>query len=125
MTAPLPRLQPYRSKPSRNPDMGVLSENPDIDVLSRFPDIVTLPDMEKPQKNGEAFRIYTPASFGAALRHYRKKSGLSQAELAERAGLNRTYLAGLERGSETEQVRRILRLLKQLGVRMTLEEAEW
>jgi transcriptional regulator with XRE-family HTH domain len=41
------------------------------------------------------------------------------------AGLHRTYLSELERGKETEQVRRILRLLRQLGVRMTLEKADW
>ena len=50
---------------------------------------------------------------------------LSQAELAELAGLNRTYLSDLERGRETEQVKRILRVLKHLGVRMTLQEADW
>jgi HTH-type transcriptional regulator/antitoxin HipB len=75
--------------------------------------------------SGMPFRIYTPASLGAAIRHYRQQSGLSQAELAERAGLNRTYLSNLEQGKETEQVKRILRILKQLGVRMTLDKADW
>ena len=69
--------------------------------------------------------MYTAASLGAAIRHYRQQAGLSQAELAERAGLNRTYLSDLEQGRETEQVKRILRLLNQLGVRMTLEKADW
>jgi transcriptional regulator with XRE-family HTH domain len=71
------------------------------------------------------FRVYTPASLGTALRHYRQEAGLSQADLAERAGLNRTYLSALEQGKETEQVRRLLRVLKQLGVRVTLEKADW
>lgn len=71
------------------------------------------------------FRVYTPASLGAAIRHYRHEAGLSQAELAERAGLNRTYLSDLEQGRETEQVKRILRVLKQLGVRMSVEKADW
>jgi len=66
--------------------------------------------------------VRTPASLGAAIRHYRLEAGMSQAELAERTGLNRTYLSNLERGRETEQFRRILRLLRQLGVRMTLEK---
>lgn len=69
--------------------------------------------------------MYTPASLGAAVRHYRREAGLSQAELAERAGLNRTYLSDLERGKETEHVKRLLRLLRQLDVRMTLEKADW
>jgi transcriptional regulator with XRE-family HTH domain len=84
--------------------------------------------METSQHNprdGNPFRIYTPASFGVAIRHYRHQAGLSQAELAERTGLNRTYLSDLEQGRETEQVRRILRVLKQLGVRMSLERADW
>jgi transcriptional regulator with XRE-family HTH domain len=71
------------------------------------------------------FRVYTPASLGAAIRHYREQAGLSQAELAELTGLNRTYLSDLEQGRETEQLKRILRLLRQLGVRMTLEKADW
>ena len=74
---------------------------------------------------GERFRVYTPASIGAAIRHYRQQAGLSQAELAERTGLHRSYLSDLERGRETEQVKRILRVLRQLGVRMTLEKADW
>jgi HTH-type transcriptional regulator / antitoxin HipB len=73
----------------------------------------------------QPFRVYTPGSLGAAIRHYRREAGLSQAELAERAGLHRSYLSDLEQGKETEQVRRILRILTQLGVRMTLEKADW
>jgi len=75
--------------------------------------------------DGPAFRVYTPDSLGAAIRHYRQEAGLTQAELAELAGLNRTYLSDLERGAETEQLRRLLRVLKQLGVRMTLQKADW
>lgn len=71
------------------------------------------------------FRVYTAASLGTAIRQYRQQSGLSQAELAESTGLNRTYLSDLEQGKETEQIRRILRLLKELGVRMTLNRADW
>jgi transcriptional regulator with XRE-family HTH domain len=72
------------------------------------------------------FRIYTPASLGAAIRHFRQEAGLSQAELAESVGLNRTYLSDLERGKkETEALKRVLRLLRRLGVRMTLDEADW
>jgi len=71
------------------------------------------------------YRVYTAESLGAAIRHYRKEAGLSQAQLAEIAGLNRTYLSNLESGKETEQIRRILRVLRQLGVRMTLDKVEW
>ena len=84
-----------------------------------------MPTSREGEPHQKAFRVYTPASLGAAIRHYRKEAGLSQAELAERAGLYRSYLSALEQGKETEQLRRILRLLKQLGVRMTLEKADW
>jgi HTH-type transcriptional regulator/antitoxin HipB len=71
------------------------------------------------------FRIYSSDSLGAAIRHYRREAGLSQAELAARIGVHRSYLSDLERGKETEQLRRILHLLKELGVRMTVEQADW
>jgi transcriptional regulator with XRE-family HTH domain len=71
------------------------------------------------------FRVYTPASLGDAIRHYRTEAGLTQAQLAEMAGLQRSYLTELETGKETEQLKRILRVLKQLGVRMTLDRADW
>jgi HTH-type transcriptional regulator/antitoxin HipB len=74
---------------------------------------------------GQPFRLYTAASLGAAIRQYREEAGLTQAELADLAGINRTYLSDLERGKQTEQVRRILQLLKLLGVRATLEKADW
>jgi DNA-binding XRE family transcriptional regulator len=71
------------------------------------------------------FRIYTPASLGDAIRHYRTEAGLTQARLAEMAGLQRSYLSELESGKETEQVKRLFRVLRQLGVRMTLDKADW
>ena len=73
----------------------------------------------------QPFRIYTPASLGDAIRHYRTEAGLTQAQLAEAAGLQRSYLSELENGKETEQVRRLFRVLRQLGVRITLDKADW
>ncbi len=79
----------------------------------------------KSLRSEQPFRLYTAASVGPAIRHYREEAGLTQGQLADMAGLNRTYLSDLEQGKETEQVRRILRVLKQLGVRATLQKAEW
>ena len=75
--------------------------------------------------SGGPYRIYTAASLGEAIRHYRKQAGLTQSQLAQAAGLQRSYLSELERGKETEQVTRLLRVLRQLGVRMTLDKADW
>jgi transcriptional regulator with XRE-family HTH domain len=80
---------------------------------------------QRPKAVGAPFRVYTPGAIGTALRHYRQEAGLSQGELAELTGLHRTYLSALEQGRETEQLRRLFRVLKQLGVRVTLEKADW
>lgn len=88
----------------------------------------TLDDNGAPESaphTGKPFRLYTAASVGPAIRHYREEAGLTQEELAEMAGLNRSYLSELEQGRETEQMRRILCLLKLLGVRATLQKADW
>ncbi len=85
----------------------------------------TSPRDPSPKSDGREFRVYNGPSLGAAIRHYRREAGLSQVELAELMGLNRTYLSDLEQGKETEQVKRILQVLKRLGVRMTLQKADW
>ncbi len=74
---------------------------------------------------GHGFRVYTAASLGDAIRHYRTEAGLTQAQLAAQTGLQRSYLSELEGGKETEQLKRLLRVLRQLGVRMTLDKADW
>ncbi len=81
-------------------------------------------DTDKTRSQGP-FRVYTAASLGDAIRHYRTEAGLTQAQLAELAGLQRSYLSELETGKETEQLRRILRVLRQLGVRITVDRADW
>jgi transcriptional regulator with XRE-family HTH domain len=73
----------------------------------------------------QPFRIYTASSLGSAIRQYRRQAGLTQAELAARVGIDQSYLSRLEHGQETEQVRRIIAILKQVGVRATLRHEEW
>lgn len=73
----------------------------------------------------QPFRIYTAASFGPAIRQYRREAGLTQKELADRVGIEQSYLSRLEQGQETEQLRRIVTILKQLGVRATLKHEDW
>ena len=71
------------------------------------------------------YRVYTAASIGPAIRHFRVQAGLTQSELADSIGVSAPYLSRLENGQETEQLRRIVAILKRLGVRMTLERADW
>ncbi len=83
------------------------------------------PAGQETRRGNPQFRVYTAVSIAAALKHYRQQARLTQAELAERTGLNRTYLANLEGGKETEQLRRLIRVLKELGVRITIQKADW
>ncbi len=73
----------------------------------------------------ETFRIYTIGSLGVGIQHFRRQAGLSQADLARRANLHRSYLSSLENGRETQHLKRLFRVLRQLGVRMTLQKAGW
>ena len=66
------------------------------------------------------FRIYTPASLGAAIKHYRQQAALTQAQLAAMAGMDRSYLSQLENGLETEQLRKLFSVIRALGLRVTV-----
>jgi transcriptional regulator with XRE-family HTH domain len=80
-------------------------------------------DVSKP--NEQPYRVYTAASIGPAIRQYRREAGLTQKELADRVGIEQSYLSRLEQGQETEQLRRIVSILKQLGIRATLKHEDW
>src|SRR5437016_8469305 len=53
--------------------------------------------------------------FGTAVRTQRKRLGISQEELAGRAGLHRTYVADIERGARNLSLANIEKLAKALG----------
>ena len=50
------------------------------------------------------------------VRYYRKKAGLSQEKLAERAGLHRTYIGGVERGEYNISAINIARIAQALDI---------
>jgi transcriptional regulator with XRE-family HTH domain len=54
--------------------------------------------------------------FGARVRDLRKERGLSQEELAHRAGMHHTYLGGIERGERNPALLNIVRLARALDV---------
>jgi len=47
------------------------------------------------------------AEFGATVRFFRAKLGLSQEELAEKCGFHRTYIGQIERGERNPTLRNI------------------
>ena len=57
-------------------------------------------------------------AFGKRIRELRKGLGLSQEQLAERAGLHWTYVGGIERGERNPALVNIGRLAAALEVSM-------
>jgi transcriptional regulator with XRE-family HTH domain len=66
------------------------------------------------------------AVFGSVLRERREAAGISQEQLADRAGLHRTYVSLIERGKRTASIEVLRRVASALGVRMSelIEETE-
>jgi len=54
-------------------------------------------------------------SLGEQLRHLRIEAGMSQAELADRAGVGQSYLAGVENGKRNPTLYTLWRLAIALG----------
>lgn len=58
-------------------------------------------------------------AIGTAVRLLRKKKGISQENLAEAAGLHRTYVGMIERGEKNITVLSATRIAKALGVSLS------
>ena len=57
--------------------------------------------------------------FGAAVKGRREALGLTQEEFAERAGIHRTYLSDVERGTRNLSLLNIERLAAALAMRLS------
>jgi HTH-type transcriptional regulator/antitoxin HipB len=60
--------------------------------------------------------LRTILDLAATVRGRRKELGLSQAELARRAGLSRKWIYEFEAGNPTAELGRVLRVLEELGL---------
>ncbi|MCY3806264.1 MAG: helix-turn-helix domain-containing protein [bacterium] len=67
--------------------------------------------------------MQTSRDLGAAIRRARQDRGLSQAELAARAGVGRPWLSEVERGKRTAEVGRVLLVVCALDLAVALVDA--
>lgn len=66
------------------------------------------------------FVVANEALFGAAVQEFRARQNLSQAELAERLGLHRSYLSALENGRSNQAMRVLMRAFRDLGLEVVV-----
>ncbi|WP_078965059.1 helix-turn-helix domain-containing protein [Streptomyces aureocirculatus] len=64
----------------------------------------------------DKLRIQRREAFGHRVREHRLSAGLSQEELAEAAGIHRTYVSSLERGQRNVSLDNIIALARALKV---------
>jgi len=73
---------------------------------------------EVTQRNPAVMAEDVKVAFGSSLRVFRKRQGISQEELATRAGLHRTYVCDIERGCRNVSLESVQRLSQALKVSM-------
>ena len=56
------------------------------------------------------------AAFGSNVRRRREEQALTQEKFAEKAGLDRTYISGIERGLRNPGIKNLVRLAAALGI---------
>ena len=61
-------------------------------------------------------RIGSVDDLGRHVREQRRSAGLTQQELAERAGVSRRWLSGLEAGKPSAEIGLVLRVIAALGM---------
>jgi len=59
-------------------------------------------------------------SLGKRIRQLRLLTGLSQEKFAARAGLDRTYYAGIERGERNPSIKQLAKIARALNVSLTV-----
>ncbi len=67
-------------------------------------------------------RLRTPRDIGLLIRERRRALGLGQAALADRVGVSRQWIIGIEKGKGGAALRLVLRTLDALGIAVYGEE---
>ena len=68
----------------------------------------------------KSMRIPKLVAFGQKIRDLRKSKGLSQEELSELAGLDRSYMGHIERGEKNVSLLKIYQISEALNVHISL-----
>jgi HTH-type transcriptional regulator / antitoxin HipB len=69
---------------------------------------------------GAAGLRYTPEQIGKLIRETRKNLGVTQKDLALTSGTGIRFIIDLEKGKDTCEIGRALRVLNTLGIKITL-----
>lgn len=76
-------------------------------------------DSKSPQNQRMSARADITVRFGNRVRELRHQTGLSQEAFADKCGLDRTYISGIERGRRNVALRSVERVAKALGISMS------
>jgi y4mF family transcriptional regulator len=63
-------------------------------------------------------KITTTVDFGELIRHTRKKTKLTQSQLAAASGVGERFIRELEKGKATCQLEKALLILQMLGIKL-------
>jgi y4mF family transcriptional regulator len=74
-------------------------------------------------KGGASVKVNSALDLAAAVRGRRHDLGLSQADLAERAGVSRVWIATVEAGKRSVNFGLVLRLLGALDLKMDISSS--
>lgn len=79
-----------------------------------------MPTDDGVRRGARSWTVRSPADLGRAIAGVRGVRGLTQVELAEQAGIGRSYLAQLEAGASQLVLERSLRALRRMGASVTV-----
>jgi HTH-type transcriptional regulator / antitoxin HipB len=88
--------------------------------LSSFDDTAILSPFD--DTGAGAMHVRTPLDLGLIIRDRRRKLGLNQGDLAEKAGVGRQWLVGVEHGKARAEIGLVLRTLTALGLTLSVDE---
>lgn len=77
-------------------------------------------DMSTSGQPAPAWRIASAEDLGRALAETRAERGLTQQQLADAIGVQRSYLAELETGASVQMIERLLRGFRRMGAEVTV-----